>query len=147
MNLSSSKNVAGFLDPLAKSISRNTGLRLGFATSKTSFQLLTPSIYDKSFAADDKAGTKEKHKQLADNLEDALKTKQRLFLTEKSLFAAMCLPEFRVVSRLLNKFSFVNEDILRTQVLNELSHFTNRDKIYLDLRLGSTLSYMEGGPY
>lgn len=54
-------------------------------------------------------------------------TKEQL-LQDKHLFRVNCSPETKIVTALLNKFSFVNEDILRTQVLKELQNFTNKDK-------------------
>lgn len=44
---------------------------------------------------------------------------------------------------MLSKFSFVNEEILRSQVLNELKNFTNRDKL-IDMRLLNTLTNYNG---
>ena len=54
--------------------------------------------------------------------------KQNLLLRSTNLFKAMCLPEIRAISRLLCKFQFVNEDILRSQVMNDLRNFTTKDK-------------------
>ena len=44
---------------------------------------------------------------------------------------------------MLNKFSFVNEEILRSQIHNELANFTNRDKL-VDQRLMNTLTNFTG---
>ena len=43
-----------------------------------------------------------------------------------------------MVSRLLCKFQFVNEDILRTQTMNEFTSYTNRDRL-VDQKLFSSL--------
>jgi len=61
---------------------------------------------------------------------------------------ALCLPESQLVSSMLSRFSFVNEEILRSQVINDLRNFTNKDKI-IDHRLMNTLTgysgyYMQG---
>ena len=58
----------------------------------------------------------------------ALSSKQTILLQSKDLFKAICLPEVKAVNLLLQKFQFVNEDILRTQVMNELASYTQRDR-------------------
>lgn len=68
-----------------------------------------------------------------------MSVKQTILLQTRDLFKAICLPEVKVVSRLLCKFQFVNEDILRSQVMNELSNFTNRDRI-VESKLFASLS-------
>lgn len=42
-------------------------------------------------------------------------------LANQNIFPALCLPEVRIVTRLLNKFQFVNEDNLRSQILNQFT--------------------------
>ena len=54
--------------------------------------------------------------------------KQNLLLKSSNIFKAICLPEKNVVKRILCKFQFVNEDILRSQVMNQMKSFTSRDK-------------------
>ena len=44
------------------------------------------------------------------------------------------------MSRLLCKFQFVNEDILRSQVMNELSSFTNKDRLIESTKLFASLT-------
>ena len=60
---------------------------------------------------------------------NALRQKQAMLFQVKNVFKAICLPEVRIVNRLLCKFQFVNEDILRSQVINELTNFTNKDRL------------------
>ena len=48
-------------------------------------------------------------------------------LTQKTLIKVELLPENIVIFKLLNKLSCVNQDILQSQMLNDLANFTNRD--------------------
>ena len=64
----------------------------------------------------------------------------------KNVFKAICLPEVRIVNRLLCKFQFVNEDILRSQVINELTNFTNKDRL-IESKLFNTLTNFNSMPY
>ena len=47
-------------------------------------------------------------------LESVLSDPRRISIKEREEISVLCLPEFRVVTRILNKFSFVNEEILRS---------------------------------
>lgn len=69
--------------------------------------------------------------------------RRRSLELKASGFVAICFPEQRLVSNVLNKFSFVNEEILRSQVINELRNFTSRDKV-MDVRLLNTLTNLSG---
>ena len=77
---------------------------------------------------------------LSDSINDP---RRRTFETKDSSIVAICFPESRLVSNMLSKFSFVNEEILRSQVINELRNFTNRDKV-MDPRLLNTLTNFTG---
>lgn len=68
---------------------------------------------------------------------------RRIKIQDRKFAGALCLPELKLISRMLSKFSFVNEEILRSQVLNELKNFTNRDKL-IDMRLLNTLTNYNG---
>lgn len=57
----------------------------------------------------------------------------------RCMFKNSLISETCIVTRLLNKFSFVNEEILRQQTMNELVYFTNRDRI-IDSKLLNTLT-------
>ena len=72
--------------------------------------------------------------------------KKAMLFQVKNVFKAICLPEIRVVNKLFCKFQFMNEDILRMQVINELTSFTTKDKIN-EQKLFNTLTNFNNVQY
>ena len=82
-----------------------------------------------------------------DNERSLVLSQQKAMLFQvKNVFKAICLPEVRVVNKLLCKFQFMNEDILRSQVINELASFTSKDK-FSDQKLYNTLTNFNNVQY
>jgi hypothetical protein len=63
------------------------------------------------------------------SISDLAMADQRTQLLRYSELFHKCklLSESRVIQRILQKFSFVNEDIVQTQSVNEICSYTSRD--------------------
>jgi hypothetical protein len=67
-----------------------------------------------------------------------------LFLNNE-IFKTLLIQEEKIVFKLFRKFSFLNEDMLRKQVLNELANFAVKEK-GVDFKFYNTITSNKFNP-